>query len=219
MCLGFQRDDGVDTLDLEIAGFELALGGELLHTGTKHKGHVVLVSRDQSVGIGLGGLLDEGKQGAAHLLSVDDESAVEDLVAAVLRVDLGETIHLTVGELASDLLGNALEIGDLLIAEGQTLLGIVGGNVVDMLQRLGLPVDGEHLLVEVMVHGLEHGVVRGVLRLHFEKLLDTDNAFDTHVLGDLNGIGAPRGDHLAARTNKKAFHRLGFDQGGLTKKP
>ena len=219
MCLSLQRDDGVDAFDLEVTGLILPERGELFHTGTQYKGHVVLVSRHQSVRVGGGSLLDEGEQGTAHLLAVDDEGAVEDLVAAVFRIHLGEAVHLAISKLAANLFLDALEIGYLLVAQRQAFLNVIGGNIVDMLQRFRFAIHREDLLVEVVVHRLKHRIKRSVFRIHLEEFFDTDNAFNAHVLGDFDGIGTPGGDHLPTGTNKKAFHRLGFDHGGLAKKP
>ena len=46
----------------------------------------------------LGGQLDKLEQAGRFLLAVDDERTTKNLVAAMLRVDLTETEHLTIGE-------------------------------------------------------------------------------------------------------------------------
>ena len=219
MRLGFQRKHRLEGFDLEGRRLVGLGGSKLLHLGAEDEGHIVLVGRHQSVRVHLRGLLDEGEERVGHLLAIDDESAVEDLVAAVLGVDLCEAIHLAVGKFAPNLCRYAFQVFHLLTAQGQTFLLVVGLNVVDVFQRLGLAVHREHLLVEVLIAVLQHRVVRSLLRVHFLELLDTDNTFDTHVLGDLDGIGAPRRDHLTARAYKMAFHRVFFDHCGVTEKP
>ena len=63
---------------------------------------------------------------------------------------------------------------------------------------------GEELLIQPLVHALQHGVVVGVLVGYGEVLFDAGNTAEAHVLGDFYGVGAPRGDHLTARTYKVA---------------
>ena len=89
---------------------------KLLHFGAENESHIV--GRHQSVRVHLRGLLDEGKQRVGHLLAVNDESAIENLVAAVFGVDLREAIHLTVSQFAPDLCGYAFKIIHFLCAQG-----------------------------------------------------------------------------------------------------
>jgi len=51
----------------------------------------------------------------------------------------------------------------------------------------------------------------GLLTLYGEKFLNTQNAGETHVLGNLNGICTPRGDHFAARAHIEALELLCFE--------
>ena len=152
-------------------------------------------------------------------MAVDDEGAVEDLVAAMFRVDLGEAINLTIGQLPPDLLGNAVEVGNLLVAQCQTFLLVVGGNVVDMLHWLRLAVHGKDLLVQVMVHGLKHRIEWGVFRGYLMEFLDAPDAFDAHVLGNLHGIGTPWRNHLTSGADEEPLDALGLGHGGLAKEP
>ncbi len=140
-------------------------------------------------------------------------------MAAVLGVDLCKAIHLAISQLSTNFCGYAFQVVDLLLAEGQAFLLVVGFDVVDILQRFGLAVDGKHVLVEILVTVLQHRVVRSLLRLHFLEFLDADDALDAHVLGNLYGIGAPRRNHLAARANEMAFHHFFFDFLGVAEKP
>jgi len=52
-----------------------------------------------------------------------------------------------------------------------------------------------------MVQGLQHGVKLGLGACSREKLLDARHAHQPHVLGYLNGVGAPRRNHFAARSH------------------
>ena len=208
---GFQRNHCLDGFDLESRGLVRLGGSELLHLGTEDERHVVLVCRHEAVRVHLRGLLDEGKQRVGHPLAVDDEGAVENLVAAVFGVHLRKAIHLTVSQFAPNLCGYAFQIVHLLFAESQTFLLVVCLNVVDVFQGFWLAVDGKHGLVEVLVAVLQHRVKRRVLRLHFLELLDAHNALDAHILGNFDGIGAPRRNHLSARPDEVAFHRVFLD--------
>ena len=110
MRFGLDGDDALDVLHAEVAGGGVVGGCELFHHGTFGKGHVVLVGRDDVVRVLLRCLFYHGEERRGHLLSVDDEGATEDFVAAVFGVDLGKAEHLAVGELSSELLFHAVEI-------------------------------------------------------------------------------------------------------------
>ena len=140
-------------------------------------------------------------------------------MAAVLRVDLCEAIHLTVSQFAPNLCGYAFQIINFLLTQSQTFLLVVSLNVFDVLQRFRFAVNGEHHLVKVLVAVLQHRVVRRIFRLHFLELLNADNTFNAHVLGNFDSIGAPRCNHLAARPDEMTFHRVFFDFFGITEKP
>ena len=103
------------------------------------------------MGVLLSGLLDHLEERTLLLLPVYDERATEDLVPAVLAVDLCEAEHLAVGELASQLLLHAVQVLDLLCREGQTLLLVVGLQVIDHHDGRWLDVGSEHRLVEACV--------------------------------------------------------------------
>ena len=140
-------------------------------------------------------------------------------MTAVLRVDLCEAEHLRVGQATAQVLLHLFEIGHLLGREGKTLLLVILGQIVDVYNRSRLNVDEEELLVQSLVHALQHGVILGLLACHGVVLLDTCDALDTHVLGNLHGIGTPRGDHLAARTDEVALHGFALYQFGIAEQP
>ena len=50
------------------------------------------------VGVGSTGVLDHGEERALLLLTVEDEGTAEDLVTAVLTIDLREAEELAIGE-------------------------------------------------------------------------------------------------------------------------
>ena len=85
---------------------------------------------------------------------VDDELASEDLVAAVLRVDLRKSEHFAVGQLAPQSVAQVVQVTHLVVAEGQTFAAIVVRDVVDIDDGFGLPIGGEEALVEPVVEAL-----------------------------------------------------------------
>ena len=219
MSLCLDRDDGVYVFDFEEVS--LVLGGwrELFDLRSEDEGDVVFVSRDQAVGVGFRGLLDEREERVGHLLAIDDEGAVENLVAAVLRVYLCEAVHLAVGEAAANLLAYTFQILNLFRAEGETFLVVVSFDVGDIFQRLRLAVHKKHVLVEVVVFVLQHRVEAVVVFLDGMEFLDTRNAANAHVLSYFDGVGAPRCYHLAARSEEGSFHRIRFDLFGVAEEP
>ena len=121
-------------------------------------------------------------------------------MAAVLRVNLCKAKHFRVCELSAELLLYAVEVFNLGGREGEAFLLVVALKVGDVLDRSGLNVDGEDFLVETIVHALQHGVVFRLFALYGEVLLNTRNAVEIHILGNLYGIGAPRSNHFTARS-------------------
>ena len=219
MCLGLERDHALYVLNLEEVACRLILGCKLLHDGSLSERHVVLVSRENLVRVLVGGLLDHLEERALHLLTVDDERAAEDLMTAVLRVDLCETKDLAVGQRTAYLLLHIVEILDFFGREGQTFLLVILFEVFYMFDGLGLMVHGEHILVQPVIHALKHGVVVSVFRTYGEVFLYTRNAVETHVLCNLYGICAPRSDHLTARSHEESVDAFALDKLCLTIQP
>ncbi|KAJ0163110.1 hypothetical protein CTA2_3501 [Colletotrichum tanaceti] len=89
-------------------------------------GGIVTVGGDGEVGVGLVGVLDHAKESVAHLLLVDGPVGVELLVAAVLRVNLGEHEELHVVGVAAEALEDLDEVLDLGVVHGQAELLVVG---------------------------------------------------------------------------------------------
>ena len=210
MGLGLQRDDGLDLLFLEEAGLGGRSGVEEPELGTLDEGAVVLVCGDDAAGIDRRGLLYQLEEGAFHLHSVDDEGAVEYLVAAVFRIDLGESEYLAVGQRSAELGGEVLEILDLVLGESQALFLVICFEISDVANGLGLTVDDEDVTVQSVVYPLEHLVVGnlgvgGVAAFgHGEELLDSGDAGNVHVLSDFHCCGAPGRNHLAPGTDECA---------------
>ena len=204
MGLCLQRNDGLDVAHFEVVGRGVVGGSELLHHRTLGERHVVLVGGYDLVRIQLSRLLDHGEQRRLHLLAVDDEGAAENLVAAVLGVDLGESEDFRIREFAAQLALHLVEILYLLWAQRQSFLLVVFLQVLDVENGGRLDFHGEHLLVQTFVHTLQHGVELSILAVHREILLYSVHAMDGHVLSDLHGVCTPRSDHLSTGAYKEA---------------
>ena len=92
----------------------MAGGSKLFHHGALCKSHIVLVGREDTVGILLSGLLDHLEERALLLLAINDECASKDFMPAMLTIDLCESKHLAIGELSSQLLLHPMQIVYLL---------------------------------------------------------------------------------------------------------
>ena len=137
----------------------------------------------------------------------------------MLGVDLCKTKHFRISELTTELCFHSMQILDFCRRESQAFGFIVSLEVVDKLNGGRLEVDGENLLVQTLIHALQHGVVLCSGISHGKILLDARNAVQVHVLRNFNGIGAPRSNHFTARTYEKSVKRLAFHQFGFAIKP
>ena len=132
----------------------------------------------------------------------------------MLRVDLGEAKYLRVRQRTAVLLLQSVQVFNLLGREGQTLLLVVLFQIVHILDGLRLDIDRKDVLIQTMIGALQHGVV-GILWhlivscqlsiVNWKVFLDTADALEAHVLGNLDGIGRPRGHHLTTRTYEIAI--------------
>ena len=209
MGFSLQGDDTLDVLHLEEIAGSLVSRSKLLDDRTLRESHIVLVGREDLVRVLIGGLLDHAEKRRLHLLAVDDKLSAENLVTAVLRVDLCKTEDFTVGERASILLLQLVEISHFVFAESKTFFLVVLFEVIYILDRFWLVVDGEHILSDTVVHALEHRIVLCILAINREILLNTRNAVKTHVLSNLNGIRTPRSNHFTAWADIEALQLLG----------
>ena len=219
MGLGLEGDHALHLLHLEPVAGRLVFGGKLLHHRSLRKGHVVLIGRQNLIGVLLGGALDHREEARLLLLAVDDEGTTENLVAAMLRVNLGETKDFRVGQRTAVGLFYLVQILHFIGREGESFLLVVFLQILHALDGLGLDVNGKDALVEPFIHTLEHGVMVGILAGYGEILLNTGNAAETHVLGNLHGIGAPGSNHLPTGTHKESLHPLAFHELGITIEP
>ncbi len=88
MCLGLEREYGVDVFGFEFGGGVGSFGCELHSYGAFDESDIVLVGGYEEAWVGLGCFADELEEGEFFGFAVDDEGAVEYFVAAVFGVDL-----------------------------------------------------------------------------------------------------------------------------------
>ena len=89
MRLSLEAQHAVDGLTDEEVGLIPRGGSELLEVaGAVDEGHIVLISRDQVIGVRSTRVLDHREEATLFFLPVEDEGTTEDLVTAVLAIDL-----------------------------------------------------------------------------------------------------------------------------------
>ena len=138
---------------------------------------------------------------------------------AVFGVELGKPENFRVGQRTSQLTFHAVEIVDFGRREGKSFLFVVGFQVFYGLDFGRFMMDGEDVLIQSVVHTLQHRVVVGLCRFHGEEFLNTADAGEVHVLRDFHGIGAPRGNHLATWPDKPAAEHRSIAQFGTAVEP
>jgi hypothetical protein len=134
---------------------QVALGQPALHRAAFHHRRVVVVGDDGVLRVELLGVADHAEHRQRLLFAVDDELGVEDLVAAVLAVGLGEHHQLDVGRVALQAGEGLDQVVDLVVRQRQAEGGVGGlqrraalAQHVHMGHRLG------RLLVEQVGRGL-----------------------------------------------------------------
>ncbi|KAF5050965.1 hypothetical protein DSECCO2_424010 [anaerobic digester metagenome] len=137
----------------------------------------------------------------------------------MLRIDLGEAKYFTVSQWSADFTAQFIEVFNFILRKRQALLKVVSGDIRNLLHRIRLVQDCKNILIKVMVQYLQHGIVRGVGSLHLNIFFNSEDACDSHVLGNLNSICTPWSHHFATRPNKKARYRPGFNIYCATKQP
>ena len=90
------------------------------------EGYIILVGGDQVIGVGSAGILDHREEATLFLLTIEDEGATEDLMTAVLAIDLREAEEFAVCQGTPQTLAELLKVGNLLLAQSQSLRLIVG---------------------------------------------------------------------------------------------
>ncbi|ABM42454.1 conserved hypothetical protein [Acidovorax sp. JS42] len=212
-----------------LLGERLEFGDELLDLTAFHDGGVVGIGHHGMLGRHGFGVADHAEQALVLRHAVDGELRVEDLVAAVLAVGLGEHHQLHVGGVARQAREGVDQVVDLVVGQGQA------PGLVRSLQRrtpalqhvheghgLGLQLGEQALrLVQRGDHRFRHAVVqerRNLLQLLGAQLglatqqaaLEADavfgNALDAAhhqaaVVGDVRGLGRPGRHRAQARSD------------------
>ncbi len=194
---------------------------------TPHHRGVVLVGGQGAFGGFLLGVADHGEQGAVLLLAIDDPVGVEDLVATVLGVGLGEHHQLHVTGVATQGGEVLQQVVDLVLGQGQAHLGVgllqrgaALAQQVHAAQRRGFGLQEQALgLVQVVQHALGHAVVdqrpqQGQFVVREQPAvragetvehaaLDAADLGQAAVVGDVGGLGRPGRDGAEARYHQQ----------------
>ena len=160
MRFGLQRNHALNVLHLKPVGSRLVCRRELLDHRALRKRHIVFISRQNLVRMFRRRLFNHLEERRFLLLAVDDERAAENLVSAMLRIDLREAENLRIGQFSAVFLLDFVQIGDFLRRQRESFLFVVRLQVVDVANRLRLDVNRENLLVETVVFALQHRVER-----------------------------------------------------------
>ena len=123
----------------------------------------------------------------------------------MLRVDLRETEHLRVRQFSAQLTLHLVQIFDFFGRESKTLLLIILLQVLNMQNGSRLDVHREDVLIQALVHTLQHRVMLSILAVYGEIFLDALYTLNCHVLRDFHSVGTPRRNHLTSWTHKKSL--------------
>ena len=175
-------------------------------------GGVVAVGREHLVRGLLGGMADHAEEGMTLGLAVDDPARIEDLVAAMLRIRLGEHHQLHVGGIAVQGAEALHQVVDLVVRQGQSQIAIgpfqsatatrqqVHGQTGP---RLGLEEEASGVLFveqDLLGHAIVEGhrgrslLLRGQVSLGGRQPvgrapLDPPDLVQAAVVGDVRGLG------------------------------
>ena len=207
MCLSLDADDTLNILNDKVIAGSMVSWSELLHYRTFSESHIILIGRDNLVRILLRSTLDHRKEATGHLLAIDDKGSAENLMTTMLAVDLCETEDLAVCQLAAQLPLNLVKVFYLFGGQSQAFLLIIFFQILNLLNGCRFDIDREDFLIKTFIKALEHWVIISIFILNSPIFLNTFDAGERHVLRDLNGIGAPRGNHFPAGTYEIAVQR------------
>ena len=221
--VGFHLHQDVHRLLHRTVLASLAIGEEAPGlVANDHRG-IVLVGRQHPFAVHLVGVLDHAEQGLFLVFAVDVPAGVEDLVATVLGVGLGEHHQLDVVGVAPQVAKALHQVIDFVFGEGQAQLdvGLLEGGAataehVHRGQRLGRGVAEQCSgAFQAVQHQLGHAIVqqRGdLLGLHRAQLaghvigdaaLDALDLRQTAVAGDITGLARPGRDGAEARNGQE----------------
>ena len=215
-----QHMNGLDVVAIFTAG---GIGKEAPgNRAFKHRG-VILVGREHIVAVQLVGVLDHLEQRFGLFNAVDGPLGVEDLVAAMFRVGLGEHIQLDVVGVAPQLVEAGHQVIDLVFGQRQPHVDVgLGQRLAATLLNIHaaqwrrLVVSKERLgTVQRRQHRFHHAVVDEggeLLPLRFaqcrlgvigDAAFDTLNVGQATVVGDVGGLGGPGRNSAGARHHQQ----------------
>ena len=93
-------------------------GREALHLRAFHDRGIVRVRHQHVLGVGLVGVADHAKQAVGLVLAVDAELGVEDFVAAMFAIGLGEHHQLDIGGVALQAGESGHQVIDFVVGQG-----------------------------------------------------------------------------------------------------
>ena len=103
MCFRLKRKYRFERLYLIKVRLIRTLRSKLFYGSSLDKSHVVLIGRNDPIGVRLGGLFNELKEGRRLLYPINNKSPIEYLMAAVFGIDLREAKDLRVGKMTPQL--------------------------------------------------------------------------------------------------------------------
>ena len=165
MGLRLERKHRLHLFGTEKVGTSRITRGKDLHLRTAIESHIILVSRNQIIGVLLGGLLDHLEERTPFLLAINHKGTTKDLVSAVLRIDLRKAKELAIGQRSSHLLSHLLQICHFLLTQCQALRLIVGSDILHLnhlLRAIGTSKDvGAQPLILPKKHPIKRGIGSG----------------------------------------------------------
>ena len=216
MVVGLDLHQLLELILLERIGVGLRIDRKDVRLEAGDDGRVVLVRRKRVLRTLRVRVLDHLEKRILLLLAVDDELGAEDLVTAMLGVDLTEHHEFGVRRIAARR-GEALrQILHLGLGNRQANLNVGLANRLDALPknviratRLGLG-DGKEI-GQVTIDALGHLVVKRRIGNSRKRLgntvanaaLDTQNRLETTVAEDVRRLRGPRGNRALARRHKE----------------
>ena len=189
-----------------------------------HHRRVIAVGAEHALAGVFVGVADHGEQAEVLLLAVDGPVRVEDLVAAVLGVGLGEHHQLGVRGVAPQGGEPLRQVVDFILRQRQTQLTVGGGqrlaaaaDHVHAGQRARPVVGEQHLgVLQPVEHRFHHAIVQRRRQLApgrrpvelepvFNTALHPRHLGEAGVVADVGGLGRPRRHRARARHHHEGF--------------
>ena len=180
----------------------MILRSELLDNRSFSKSDIILIGRNDVMGVLVSRFLYHLEQGRLFFFAIDDKGSAKYLVSAMLTIDLSEAKDLAVSEFPAELTFHLMQVFYFFGGQREAFLLVVFLQILNADDGFRLLVDGKNILIQAVIKPLKHGVVVSILVLYGVVFLYSRNAFDGHVLRDFHRVSAPRRNHFAARSNE-----------------